>query len=90
MESTRSRMILVATLVCFFAVGMAALLNYYKYRGTADRIHAHQAAFIVAADTPSCNYLISCGNNIEAAGGVVGVDPEAEDAVIDDADLAYS
>ncbi len=30
-------------------------------------------AFIVAADTPSCNYLISCGNNIEAAGGVVGV-----------------
>lgn len=30
-------------------------------------------AFIVAPDTPSCNYLISCGNNIEAAGGVVGV-----------------
>ena len=30
-------------------------------------------AFIVAADTPSCNYLISCGNNIEAAGGVVGI-----------------
>ena len=24
-------------------------------------------AFIVAPDTPSCNYLISCGNNIEAA-----------------------
>jgi phenylacetyl-CoA:acceptor oxidoreductase len=30
-------------------------------------------AFIVAADTPSCNYLISCGNNIEASGGVVGI-----------------
>ncbi|MCC7058978.1 MAG: molybdopterin-dependent oxidoreductase, partial [Burkholderiaceae bacterium] len=30
-------------------------------------------AFIVAADTPHCNYLISCGSNIEAAGGVVGV-----------------
>jgi phenylacetyl-CoA:acceptor oxidoreductase len=30
-------------------------------------------AFIVAADTPSCNYLISCGSNIEASGGVVGV-----------------
>jgi len=30
-------------------------------------------AFIVAPDTPSCNYLISCGNNIEAAGGVVGI-----------------
>ncbi len=38
MESTRSRMILVAVLVCFFAVGMAGLLNYFKYRSSADRI----------------------------------------------------
>jgi phenylacetyl-CoA:acceptor oxidoreductase len=30
-------------------------------------------AFIVAADTPSCDYLISCGTNVEASGGVVGV-----------------
>ncbi len=30
-------------------------------------------AFIVAADTPLCNYLISCGSNIEASGGVIGV-----------------
>ncbi len=30
-------------------------------------------AFIVTPDTPLCNYLISCGNNIEASGGVVGV-----------------
>jgi phenylacetyl-CoA:acceptor oxidoreductase len=30
-------------------------------------------AFIVAADTPSTRYLISCGSNIEASGGVVGV-----------------
>ena len=30
-------------------------------------------AFIVAPDTPLCNYLISCGSNIEASGGVVGV-----------------
>src|SRR5512137_2476369 len=30
-------------------------------------------AFIVTPDTPLCNYLISCGNNIEAAGGVIGV-----------------
>ena len=34
-------MITVALLVCFFAVGMAVLLNYFKYRSTADRlIHA--------------------------------------------------
>ncbi|MBK7264704.1 MAG: molybdopterin-dependent oxidoreductase [Rubrivivax sp.] len=30
-------------------------------------------AFIVAPDTPRCNYLISCGSNIEASGGVVGI-----------------
>ena len=29
--------------------------------------------FIVTPDTPLCNYLISCGSNIEASGGVVGV-----------------
>jgi phenylacetyl-CoA:acceptor oxidoreductase len=30
-------------------------------------------AFTVCADTPLCNYNISCGANIEASGGVVGV-----------------
>jgi len=30
-------------------------------------------AFIVAPDTPHCEYLISCGANVEASGGVVGV-----------------
>jgi phenylacetyl-CoA:acceptor oxidoreductase len=30
-------------------------------------------AFVVAPDTPLCEYLISCGTNIEASGGVVGV-----------------
>jgi phenylacetyl-CoA:acceptor oxidoreductase len=30
-------------------------------------------AFIVTPDTPLCNYLISCGSNIEASGGVTGV-----------------
>jgi hypothetical protein len=34
----RPRMIVVAVLVCLFAVGMAALLNYFKYRSTADRL----------------------------------------------------
>jgi len=30
-------------------------------------------AFTVAPDTPLCNYLISCGANVEASGGVIGV-----------------
>jgi phenylacetyl-CoA:acceptor oxidoreductase len=30
-------------------------------------------AFTVSPDTPMCEYLISCGANVEASGGVVGV-----------------
>ncbi|MBI5275852.1 MAG: molybdopterin-dependent oxidoreductase [Burkholderiales bacterium] len=30
-------------------------------------------AFIVAPDTPLCNFLISCGANVEASGGVAGI-----------------
>ncbi len=41
-------MITVAVLVCLFAVGMAALLNYFKYRSTADRIIT--ARLIVVGD----------------------------------------
>jgi hypothetical protein len=38
MNATKPQMILVAVLVCLFAVGMAGLLNYFKYRSNADRI----------------------------------------------------
>ncbi len=38
MDSTKRRMVGVAVLVCGFAVGMAGLLNYFKYRSTATSI----------------------------------------------------
>lgn len=38
MDSTNTRMIGVAVVVCAFAVGMAGLLNYFKYRSTANRL----------------------------------------------------
>jgi len=38
MNSSRSQLVAIAALVCLFAVGMAALLNYYKYRSTAASI----------------------------------------------------
>ncbi|MCC6250774.1 MAG: hypothetical protein IT499_23835, partial [Rubrivivax sp.] len=38
MDATKSRMIGVAVVVCGFAVGMAGLLNYFKYRATANRL----------------------------------------------------
>jgi hypothetical protein len=38
MNNARSQMTLIAVLVCLFAVGMSGLLNYFKYRATADRL----------------------------------------------------
>jgi phenylacetyl-CoA:acceptor oxidoreductase len=35
-------------------------------------------AFVVSPDTPYCNYIINCGNNVEAAGGVVGIWRQAD------------
>ncbi len=35
-------------------------------------------AFTVSPDTPMCEYLISCGANVEASGGVVGIWRHAE------------
>jgi hypothetical protein len=42
MDSTKTRMVVVAVVVCGFAVGMAGLLNYFKYRATANRIVAER------------------------------------------------
>jgi phenylacetyl-CoA:acceptor oxidoreductase len=35
-------------------------------------------AFIVSPDTPYVNYIVNCGNNVEASGGVVGIWREAD------------
>ncbi|MEE8248483.1 MAG: molybdopterin-dependent oxidoreductase, partial [Alphaproteobacteria bacterium] len=35
-------------------------------------------AFLVVPDTPRCRYVISCGNNNEVSGGVVGVSRQAD------------
>lgn len=38
MDSTSRRMMSVAIVVCAFAVGMAGLLNFFKYRSTASKL----------------------------------------------------
>lgn len=38
MDSTKRRLIGVAVTVCGFAVGMAGLLNFFKYRAAAEKI----------------------------------------------------
>ena len=38
MKTTYTRFIGVAIVVCLFAVGMATLLNYYKYKSTVEKV----------------------------------------------------
>ncbi len=38
MQSTKQRLVGVAVVVCGFAVGMAGLLNYFKYRAASEHI----------------------------------------------------
>jgi hypothetical protein len=38
MNTNRHQMILVAVVVCLFSVGMAGLLNFFKYRSTAEHL----------------------------------------------------
>jgi hypothetical protein len=45
MESNRRKMIQIAVLVTGFAVGMAGLLNYFKYKAVADRIVTERLTF---------------------------------------------
>ena len=52
-NSPKTRIILVAVLVCLFAVGMSGLLNFFKYRSTVDHIVKDR--------------LIAIGNAIESS-----------------------
>ena len=61
METTRVRMIAVAVLVCFFAVGMAGLLNYFKYRATSDRIVKERLMVIADSVNSSIHSSLTLG-----------------------------
>ena len=61
MGSTRTRMIVVAMVVCLFAVGMATFLNYFKYRSTADRIVKGRMAVIGKSIENSVQASLSLG-----------------------------
>lgn len=61
MDSTQRRMIAVAVAVCGFAVGMAGLLNYFKYRATASRIIEQRLTFTGKSIENSIQSSLSLG-----------------------------
>jgi hypothetical protein len=60
-DSTQRRMIAVAVSVCAFAVGMAGLLNYFKYRATASRIIEQRLVFTGKSIENSIQSSLSLG-----------------------------
>lgn len=61
MDSTQRRMVGVAVAVCAFAVGMAGLLNYFKYQATASRIIEQRLTFTGKSIENSIQSSLSLG-----------------------------
>jgi hypothetical protein len=72
MEATRSRMVAVAVVVCGFAVGMAGLLNYYKYRTTANRLVAERLVVTGKAVESSIQNAMALGLQFADIGTLPG------------------
>lgn len=66
-------MIAVAVLVCLFAVGMATLLNYFKYRSTADRIVNGRLVVIGKGIENSIQASLSLGISFSDLGTLTGL-----------------
>jgi len=61
MESTKRNMVAVAVVVSGFAVGMAGLLNYFKYRSTANRLVTERLAVTGKAVENTIQFALELG-----------------------------
>ena len=72
MTTTKPQMILVAVLVCMFAVGMAGLLNYFKYRSNAERILRERLVVTGNAIETNIQSSLALGLNFSDIGTLQG------------------
>jgi hypothetical protein len=61
MDSLQRRMVVVALVVCAFAVGMAGLLNFFKYRATATRLVEQRLGFAARSIENSIQSSLALG-----------------------------
>lgn len=89
MDSTKSRMIGVAVVVCGFAVGMAGLLNYYKYRTTANRLVTDRLAVTGRSVENSIQASLALGLQFSDIGTLPGIldREQATDSLIQGIDI---
>jgi hypothetical protein len=89
MNSTKSRMIGVAVVVCGFAVGMAGLLNYFKYRTTANRLVTDRLAVTGRSVENSIQASLALGLQFSDIGTLPGIldREQATDSLIQGIDI---
>lgn len=61
MDSMQRRMVAVALVVCAFAVGMAGLLNFFKYRATSTRLVEQRLSFAARSIENSIQSSLALG-----------------------------
>jgi hypothetical protein len=72
MDSNQRRMIQIAVIVTGFAVGMAGLLNYFKYRAVADRLVTERLTFTGKQIENSIQASIALGLQFSELGTMPG------------------
>ncbi len=72
MTTTKPQVILVAVLVCMFAVGMAGFLNYFKYRSNAERLIMERLVVTGNAIETNIQSSLALGLNFSDIGTLQG------------------
>jgi hypothetical protein len=73
MSRTKPQLIIVAVLVCLFAVGMAGFLNFFKYRSNAERIIKERLVVTGASIENSIQSSLALGLQFSDLGTLPGM-----------------
>ncbi|MBL8518052.1 MAG: hypothetical protein JNM76_13905 [Betaproteobacteria bacterium] len=68
MKSTRARFVIVALLVCTFAIGMATFLNYFKYKATVGETVKSRVLVVANPIETSVQASLALGLNFAELG----------------------
>lgn len=68
MKSTRARFVIVALLVCTFAIGMATFLNYFKYKATVGETVKSRVLVVTNPIETSVQASLALGLNFAELG----------------------
>lgn len=73
MKSTRTRFVIVALLVCTFAIGMATFLNYFKYKATVGETVKSRVLVVTNPIESSVQASLALGLNFAELGILNGL-----------------